>query len=135
MQELSNLSSRRKPFVWTGNEVDLLLSILLEYKISKTAKNSDILSFQYYHSIVPHKAQQRSAEFPHKENELTKVILTSKMKPIRSTFHAAIDSGRRIGHGKLVLFFCDICQEKWGDSPATTTDQQVLKQFILMYMV
>ena len=55
------------------------------------------------------------------ENELTKLILTSKMKAIRSKFWAAIDSGRKSGHGRVVLLFFDKCQDIWGGSPATTT--------------
>ncbi len=43
------------------------------------------------------------------------------MKAIRSKFRAAIDSGRKSGHGRVVLLFFDICQDIWGGSPATTT--------------
>ena len=43
------------------------------------------------------------------------------MKAIRSKFGAAIDSGRKSGHGRVVLLFFDICQDIRGGSPATTT--------------
>lgn len=117
--------------MWTDDEVDLLLSVVLEYKLSKTAENidwetcqskySDILDLFLSQYPSPENAAEIGKEFPHKEDELTKVILTSKMKAIRSKFRAAIDSGRKSGHGRVVLLFFDICQDIWGGSPATTT--------------
>ena len=43
------------------------------------------------------------------------------MKAIRSKFRAAIDSGRKSGHGRVALLFFDICQDIWGGLPSTTT--------------
>lgn len=117
--------------MWTDDEVDLLLSVVLEYKVARTSENvdwetcqskySDILElFQAQYPSLEN-AAQLGKEFPHQENELTKLILTSKMKAIRSKFRAAIDSGRKSGHGRVVLLFFDICQDTWSGSPATTT--------------
>ena len=127
----TNKKSKAEPFVWTDDEVDLLLSVVLEYKVSRTSENidwetcqskySDILELFQAQYPSPENAAQLGKEFPRKENELTKLILTSKMKAIRSKFRAAIDSGRKSGHGRVVLLFFDICQDIWGGSPATTT--------------
>lgn len=129
----SKKKSKNEAFVWTDDEVDLLLSVVLEYKIAKTSENfdwetcqskyADILDLFISQYPSAENAIQLDKEFPHQENELTKAILTSKMKAIRSKFRAAIDSGRKSGHGRVVLLFFDKCQEIWGGSPATTTLQ------------
>ena len=117
--------------MWTEDEVDLLLSVILEYKISKTAENinwetcqskySDILDLFLSQYPSPENAAKIGKGFPHKENELTKVIPTSKMKAIRTKFRAVIDSARKSGHGRVVLLLFDICQDIWGGPPATIT--------------
>ena len=37
----TNKKSQAEPFVWTDDEVDLLLSVVLEYKVSRTSENVD----------------------------------------------------------------------------------------------
>ena len=39
---------------------------------------------------------------------------------IRIKFRAAVDSGRKSGHGRVVLLYFDKCEDIWGGSPATT---------------
>ena len=58
-------------------------------------------------------------EYPHRPEELTKAIVTSKLKGIRSKYRQAVDSGRRSGHGRVVMIFYELCKEIWGGSPAT----------------
>ena len=60
--------------------------------------------------------------FPHKgriNKELTKAILTTKLKNIRLKYRKAVDSGRRSGHGRVVLLYYELCDKIWGGSPAT----------------
>lgn len=47
--------------------------------------------------------------------------MTSKLKNIRLKFRQAIDSGKRSGHGRVVLLYFEICESIWGGSPATST--------------
>ena len=75
-------------FVWTDDEVQLLLEVTNDYKVSKAAKNIDWESCQskytdileLYREHYP-SSQEESAEiekeYPHKKEEITKVILTS----------------------------------------------------------
>ena len=56
-----------------------------------------------------------------KVEELNKTILTNKLKAVRIKFPGAVDSGRKSGHGRVVLLYLDKCEEIWGGSPATTT--------------
>ena len=37
----ANKKSKAEPFVWTDDEVDLQLSVVLEYKVSRTSENVD----------------------------------------------------------------------------------------------
>ena len=119
-------------FVWTDDEVQLLLEVTNDYKVLKAAKNIDWESCQskytdileLYREHYP-SSQEESAdiekEYPHKKEEITKVILTSKLKNIRLKFSQAIDSGKRSGHGRVVLLYFEICESIWGGSPATST--------------
>lgn len=47
--------------------------------------------------------------------------MTSKLKHIRQKFRQAVDSGRRSGHGRVVLLYFEQCELVWGGSPATET--------------
>lgn len=47
--------------------------------------------------------------------------MTSKLKQIRQKFRQAVDSGRRSGHGRVVLLYFEQCELVWGGSPATET--------------
>ena len=52
--------------------------------------------------------------FPHKKEEVTKQIVTSKLKAIRLKFRQAVDSGRKSGHGQVVMIFYELCEKVWG---------------------
>ena len=41
------------------------------------------------------------------------------MKNIRQKYRQAVDSGRKSGHGRVVMLYFEICQSIWGASPAT----------------
>ena len=92
----SKKKSKNEAFVWTDDEVDLLLSVVLEYKIAKTSENfdwetcqskyADILDLFISQYPSAENAIQLDKEFPHQENELTKAILTSKMKAFAQSF-------------------------------------------------
>ena len=45
--------------------------------------------------------------------------MTSKLKAIRNKFREAVDSGRRSGHGWVVMLYYELCEKIWGGSPAT----------------
>jgi hypothetical protein len=50
---------------------------------------------------------------------MTKQILTTKLKNIRQKYRQAVDSGRRSGHGRVVMLYYELCEMVWGGSPAT----------------
>ena len=80
-------------FVWTDDEVLLLLKVTLDYKTAKTMENIDWESCQTKYSDIldlfndQYPSQENASsigkDYPHKKGELTKSILTSKLKHIR----------------------------------------------------
>ena len=118
-------------YIWTDDEVELLLKVTEEYKVKQTAENIDWESCQSKYSDILYlfKSQYPSAEnakdigkdFPHNKEDITKVIITTKLKAIRSKFRAAVDSGKKSGHGRVVLLYFEVCEAIWGGSPATST--------------
>ena len=116
-------------YKWTDDEVELLLTVTKEYKTKQIAKSIDwescvdkygkILEAYSAHYPSPEDAAAIGKDFPHKKNELTKSVLTSKLKAIRSKYRQAVDNGRRSGHDRVVMIFYKHCSEIWGGSPAT----------------
>ena len=118
-------------FIWTDDEVELLLKVTMEYKTSRAIENVDWESCQNKYGDIyklfldqyptPENAVAIEKDFPHKTEQITQSSLTSKLKVIRIKFRQAIDSGRKSGHGRVVLLYFELCEEIWGGSPATTT--------------
>ena len=123
----------QKDFQWTDDEAELLLNVSYEYKTMKAGENTDWESVKSkYEDILerfkvelpdePLTAAQKdeidcglAKNYPHMKTE---VILTTKLKAIRQKYRQAVDSGRRSGHGRVVMLYFELC-EVWGGSPAT----------------
>lgn len=45
--------------------------------------------------------------------------MSTKLKAIRAKFREAVDSGRRSGHGRVVMLYYELCERIWSGSPAT----------------
>ncbi|XP_057688741.1 uncharacterized protein LOC130913856 [Corythoichthys intestinalis] len=122
---------KRDFFLWTDEEVLLLLKVTNDHKTSMAALNVDWETSQTkYGDILARfinaypttvKAGTHSKEFPHKKEEINKGIITTKLKNIRIRYRRAVDSGRRSGHGRVVLLYFDACESIWGASPATVS--------------
>ncbi|XP_070399461.1 uncharacterized protein [Nothobranchius furzeri] len=113
-------------FVWTDKEVELLLNVVLEYKVNNTQEGIDWESCQSKYAdimtlFLEQYPTETSTDFPHGEGGLTRASLTTKIKAIRTKYRLAVDSGRRSGFGRVVLLYFDLCEQIWGGSPATTT--------------
>ncbi|ROI80765.1 hypothetical protein DPX16_0097 [Anabarilius grahami] len=109
-------------FKWTDSEVELLLRVTQEYKVAKASENVDWETCQNkYGEILDRFKEQYPADdvdYPHSKDEVTKLTLTTKLKAIRLKYRHAVDSGRRSGHGRVVLLYCELCEQIWGGSPA-----------------
>ena len=118
--------SKEKPdvFVWTDDEVQLLLKVTLEYKTSKAIENVDWESIQNKYTEIltifkerlpalPDEGKKIGKDYPHKPEEITKGTLTSKLKSIRQKYR------RRSGHERVVLLYFDDYEKIWRGCPAT----------------
>ncbi|XP_071386264.1 uncharacterized protein [Centroberyx affinis] len=122
-------SMTREFFAWTDDEVELLLNVTHQYKAIKAAEYMDWESTQSKYSDIfdryrerypsPEEAVAMGKGYPHTKDEVTKGQLTSKLKAIRIKYRQAVHSGRKSGHGRVVLLFFELCESIWGGSPAT----------------
>ena len=116
-------------FIWTDDEVELLLNVTLQYKAKRLQESVDWDScYTKYADIAEEfreqypnteEAKEVGKDFPHIKELATKLIVTTKLKNIRGKFREAIDDGRKSGHGRVVMIFFELCGQIWGGSPAT----------------
>ncbi|CAM4652866.1 unnamed protein product [Leuciscus chuanchicus] len=71
--------------------------------------------------LVEKYPSETNEEFPHVKEEITRAHLTTKLKTIRGKYRNSVDTGRRSGHGRMVLLYFELYEQVWGGSPATTT--------------
>ncbi|XP_028826763.1 uncharacterized protein LOC114785144 [Denticeps clupeoides] len=119
--------ARVESFVWSDDEVELLLHVTLDYKTKKfddgvdwescPSKYGDIMvAFQ---TLYPVGDVGGGKDFRHDPQVITKAQVSTKIKSIRGKYRQALDTGRWSGHGRVVLMFFKLCCEIWGGSPAT----------------
>ena len=109
-QKKADLSSSeaRDNFKWMDDEAELSLNITRDYKVSKAAEGIDWESIQSKYADIlelmlleypemPEAARELNKDYPHKRSEITKQVLTTKLKAIRVKFRQAVDSGRKVG--------------------------------------
>ena len=118
--------SSKKEFIWSDDEVELLLSVTHEYKVKKAAESTDWESirskykdiFELFVAALPQENNDMR-DFPHRKEEIKLANITSKLKGIRLKFRQAVDDGRHSGHGRVVMIYYELCEKIWGGSPAT----------------
>uniref|UniRef100_A0A1X7VSK3 Uncharacterized protein n=1 Tax=Amphimedon queenslandica TaxID=400682 RepID=A0A1X7VSK3_AMPQE len=114
-------------FIWTDDEVELLLNVVSDYKSKKATESADWESVKSKYSdihrellaVLPEENNTSQKDFLHKKEHVTKQIVTSKLQAVTTKYRQAVDSGRRSGHGRVVLIFYEQCEKVWGGSPAT----------------
>ena len=122
--------AKEQAFVWTDDEVELLLKVTHEYKVKKAGENVDWESVRSKYSDIweqlkrqlpsdSEEARETGKDFPHKTEDITKQAVTTKLKAVRLKYRQAVDSGRKSGHGRVVLLYFEWCERIWGGSPAT----------------
>ena len=109
-------------FIWTDDEVELLLNIAIDYKAQKLVQGVSWESVQSkYNDIAERLAQHLSSyqqsnpdaidkDYPHDSIEITREKVSTKLKAIRSKYRSAVDTGRRSGQGRVVLLYFDQCE-------------------------
>lgn len=123
-------TSGKKDFQWTDDESELLLTVTHQYKIQKItqgenwesvkSKYADILKLMTAElPSTPEELKQCVKDYHHTADEMTKDILSNKLKAIRLKFRKAVDEGRKSGNGRVVFLYYELCEKIWGGSPAT----------------
>ncbi|XP_060774796.1 uncharacterized protein LOC132884829 [Neoarius graeffei] len=120
----------KKNFVWTDEEVELLLQATLDYKTAKTLNGIDWESCQtkyadIWNSFIEQypapKDGETRGDYPHTPTDITKPQIAAKLKSIRSKYRDAVDTQRRSGHGRVIYLFFDLCNNIWGGSPSISS--------------
>jgi len=104
----------KKDFQWSDDEVELLLNVTYDYKTAKAGERTDWESVKntyadildLFEEHLPGSDDERmrvDKDYPHTKEEVSKQVITSKLKTIRSKYRQAVDSGRRSGHGRVVM--------------------------------
>ncbi|XP_033945129.1 uncharacterized protein [Pseudochaenichthys georgianus] len=122
---MADIRAIRGAFLWTDDEVELLLRVTLEYKTTKVQENVDWESCKCkyidisrtFHEQYPR--TQTDKDFPHDANAITRVQLTAKLKQIRTKYRQLVNTGSRSHQGRVMLLFFELCEEVWGGSPFT----------------
>ena len=82
-------------------------------------KYADILAlFREQLPSGTEEASQLEKDYPHHPDQITLKCLTSKLKVIRLKYRQAIDSGKKSGHGRVIMCYFNLCNKIWGGSPA-----------------
>lgn len=124
----TSLKTKRKEIVWSDDEAELLLNIVNDYKVAKATDSIDWESVKskykdihelFISALPTERTADNTHTFPHNKEELTQSVIASKLKSIRIKFRKAVDSGRRSGHGRVVMIYYELCENIWGGSPAT----------------
>lgn len=114
-------------FKWTDDETVLLLHTATNYKTQKLdegidwervrAKYCDIACKMAEHVRNYQEQKGTDKDYPHNCEEITKERVASKLKSIRRKYRAAVESGRKSRHGRVILLYFEECKEIWGSSP------------------
>ena len=67
----------------------------------------------------PEESTEIDKDYPHKKEEITKQVVSSKLKSVCLKYGQAVDTGKKSGHGRVVLLYFEWCENIWGGSPAT----------------
>lgn len=113
------MANARKPesFVWTDDEVELLLRLPLDYKESKLQENDDweLCQLKYIdlmNAFHAHYLRESSEDLPHKAIALFKTKVMVKLKK-KNLWQLQTGCGHRcrMGQGRMVMLLYEHYQE------------------------
>ena len=130
----NNKKNTKRDFIWTDEEISLLLQIIIDYKATKMARGLDweTIKAKYeeimelFHLRYPKEGSGVSPEEYLNSADPTVVSkerIVTKIKRIRNMFRKAVDSGRKSGGGRVVFSLYEECEEIWAGSPAVNCIQ------------
>ena len=65
--------------------------------------------------------REKSADFVHRKEDITKTIIVNKLKQMKSKYRLAVNKGHWSGFGRVFFLYFDQCEELWGGSSATNS--------------
>ena len=107
----------RKEFIWTDDEAELVLNVAIEYKTKKATESVDWESVDSKYSNIQKEflaalpadnGEDSIKDFLHSKEQITKQVVTSKLKAVRVKCCHAVESGRRSGHERVVLLYYEL---------------------------
>ena len=84
---------------------------------SVTSKYADIAN--RFIEVVEEYRTGSSKQYRYSGEEITREKVATKLKTARRKYRSAVDTGRKSGHGRVVLLCFEKFQEIWGGSSAT----------------
>ena len=113
-------------FSWSGDEIQLLLMVALDFKSQCEFEGMDWESkrskYQQIFELMMKQYPITVSENYQNKNLLNKDRITAKLKSIRIIgFKKAADAGKKRGGGRVVFTFYDLCVNLWGGLPAVTS--------------
>ena len=125
-------TSAQNAFMWTDDEVELLLTVTNEYKVSKTYESVDWESVESKYADILERFKQHipstgdnsesfasGKDFPHKANDITKSILSTKQNLLAPSLDNQSIVARGVVMGEWFGFTMNLIM--WGGSPATAS--------------
>ena len=99
-------TSGKKDFIWTDDEVELLLTVTHQYKVQQLTKGTSWESVKSKYTDIlellkgelpetDEEAGNLVKDYPHRREELTKEILTTKLKAIRNKYRQVRNSSQQ----------------------------------------
>ena len=70
-------------------------------------------------TFTPEEVKDLNKDYPHKKIDITREVLTTKLKATQIKYRQAVDLGQKSSHGLVVFMFFDLCESIWGGSPTT----------------
>ena len=101
-----------------------------DYRTQNIAEGLDWESIQNKYSDIAERMEEAlrkynerngsGKDYKQKPEEITKEKVATKLKAVRKKYRIAVDSGKKSGHGRVILLYFEECEAIWGGSPATT---------------
>ena len=115
-----------KNFMWSDEEINLLLHVVIDYKAGKAGEGVDWESVRSRYEDVTKMFLEKypgddKEKFPRRteaSRSFNKDRIQNKLKRIKLNFRKVVDKGRRSGGERVVTTFCEECCEIWSGAPA-----------------
>eukprot|EP00112_Aurelia_sp_Birch-Aquarium-sp1_P018810 Seg4545.3 transcript_id=Seg4545.3/GoldUCD/mRNA.D3Y31 product="hypothetical protein" protein_id=Seg4545.3/GoldUCD/D3Y31 len=127
-----NPKVKEDAFIWTDNEVELLLECVKVFASDCLFEGKDWEGIKSKYDKIRGLFRERYPKVNNNECEIdeefpkslpldtiTKERIAAKVKNLRKNYKKAVDLGKRSGGGRIVMTYYDLCNDIWAGAPAT----------------